>query len=191
MVGGQEVPIDSDFRAGLRIILAFEDPDLTMQERYFVMLKNLFGLEPHELADLQEASLQAVWFMDAGRHSVEDLLAEEAVEEDRGIRLYSFTGDTSFIYAAFRQTYGIDLEQEKLHWWKFVAMFTDLGNETAFNQLCALRKRVKTGKASKEEKQHARELGSIFEVPEIDDRTLEEKLAEQRFLELVGAGKKS
>ena len=100
-------------------------------------------------------------------------------------KVYSFAKDANLIFAAFRQTHGIDLENVEMHWWKFMTLFMDLGSETAFCNLVSLRSRVKTGKASKEEKKTASELGDIFDVPEIDDRTLDEKIAEANFNALI------
>ena len=62
----------------------------------------------------------------------------------------------------------------------------DLGQDTTFCQLVSLRKRIKTGKANKEERQAAREMGNLIEVPDIDDRTLAEKEAEAEFLRKIG-----
>jgi hypothetical protein len=67
-----------------------------------------------------------------------------------------------------------------------MALFMDLGADTSFCNLVALRKRVKTGKASKEERATAREMGDIFKLPEIDNRTLEEKEAEEEFMKKLG-----
>jgi predicted membrane GTPase involved in stress response len=75
-----------------------------------------------------------------------------------------------------------------MHWWKFLALFMDLGSETTFCNLVGLRKRVKNGTASKEEKQAAREMGDLFEIPEPDTRTPDERDQEQAFLALVSNG---
>jgi len=66
-----------------------------------------------------------------------------------------------------------------------MALFMDLGQDTTFCQLISLRKRVKTGKATKEEREIAREMGDVFDIPDYDDRTLEEKEAERLFLEAM------
>jgi len=73
------------------------------------------------------------------------------------------------IYAAFRQTHGIDLQKELLHWWVFLALFQDLGADTAFCSLVNLRRRVKSGQATKEEREHAIKMGDAFELPEVDE----------------------
>lgn len=54
---------------------------------------------------------------------------------------YDFDFDASYIYAAFRQTYGIDLvkEQGQLHWLSFVALFDALPDDTAFVRIRHIR----------------------------------------------------
>jgi hypothetical protein len=65
----------------------------------------------------------------------------------------------------------------------------DLGADTAFCNLVGLRKRVKSGKATKEEREVAREMGDLFDVPEPDLRTAEEKEQEAEFMRLLHGGK--
>lgn len=167
-----EYDIATDWKTCLKTILAFEDNELTPQEKYIVLLNNLYPVQP---VDTQYAVMEAVKFLNGG----------ELRENESGPRVYSFAKDAQFIYAAFRQTHGIDLNTANLHWWQFLALFMDLGQDTTFCQLVSLRKRIKTGKATKEEKQAAREMGDLFDVPEIDARTLDEKEREAEFLRLV------
>jgi hypothetical protein len=157
------------------VILAFEDDQLTGYEKQMIMLENLY---PQPIEDVQAALEMGMKFLDGGK---------VGEDEDSGPRLFSFEKDANLIFAAFRQTHGIDLQNiEYLHWWSFLALFMDLGADTAFCNLVGLRKRVKSGKATKEERETAREMGDMFDVPEIDDRTLEEKEKEAEFLRLVG-----
>jgi len=140
------------------------------------MVSNLYRKVPK---NLDRAAEQAIKFLNGGNEITE----EEGVSD---VRVYSFQKDANLIYAAFRQTHGIDLSKTVLHWWEFMALFMDLGADTSFCNLVALRKRVKTGKASKEERATAREMGDIFKLPEIDNRTLEEKEAEEEFMKKLG-----
>jgi hypothetical protein len=168
-----EYKIDSDFRTCLKIILAFEDPELTPQEKQVVLLSMLFMDIP---PNVEDAIKGAMWFLNGGAISE---------NEDTPMRLYSFAKDANFIFAAFRQTHGIDLQTANLHWWEFLALFMDLGQDTTFCQLTALRKRLKTGKASKEEMQAARENPELIDVPDVDTRSLEEKEIASDFIRKV------
>ena len=124
---------------------------------------------------------QAGRFLNGGKETSED-------EEITGERLYSFGQDANYIYAAFRQTHGIDLQTEQLHWFEFLALFMDLGSETMFCQLVSLRKRLKDGSATPEERKMAQAMGEIIEIPELDDRTLDEKEAYAEFMRLAKGG---
>jgi hypothetical protein len=169
-----EYPINYDHKTCLRVIMAFEDNELTPQEKQIILLSSVYaGTMP---MDVKQAIEKAHLFLNGGA------IGEH---ESDGMRFYSFAKDANLIYAAFRQTHGIDLQTANLHWWQFLALFMDLGQDTTFCQLVALRKRLKTGKATKEEMQAAREMHDLIDVPEIDDRTLDEKEQEQRFLEAV------
>lgn len=175
----QEYPINCDFKTCLKIILAFEDEELTSYEKQIVMLECLYQETPE---NTQLAIDNAVWFLNGGQDAGED-----EGDGEYSPRLYSFSKDANFIYAAFRQTHNIDLHKETLHWWQFLALFMDLGADTTFSNLVSLRKRVKNGKATKEEIKAALKMGDLFDVPEVDTRTLDEREKESEFMRLVNA----
>lgn len=177
-IDGREYPINTDFRQCLKVILAFEDDQLTGYEKQMVMLKNLFTEIPE---DIKEAAYLANKFLNGGKDEKEN-------QEEMPLRLYSFSKDANFIFSAFKQTHNIDLTTEPLHWWKFLALFMDLGSDTTFCNLINLRKKIKTGIATKEEKMAAQEMGDIFEIPEPDTRSLEEKEKEAEFMAALGIG---
>jgi Bacteriophage Gp15 protein len=179
-IDGQEIPVYTDFRAGIATMIAFEDDELTVYEKQRVWLENLYYEIPN---NLEEAINRAQWFLNGGR---------ENGSGASGPRVYSFTKDGELIYGAFSQAYGIDLQSVEMHWWRFYALFMDLfGQEVPFSQLVILRKRIKTGKATKEEVQAAQEMGDFFDIPDVDDRSLEEAEATKRFWELVEEGERN
>lgn len=178
-IDGIDYPINTDYRAALRVIMAFEDDELTDYERQVILLSGLYPSPPPNLAGALD---QAQIFLNGGK-------ASEPDDTPTGPRVYSFSKDANFIYSAFKQTHNVDLQTADLHWWQFLALFMDLGTETTFCQLTGLRKRIKTGKATKEERAAAREMGDLITVPEPDTRTLEEKEMEEQFMALVGKGK--
>jgi len=177
-IDGVAVPIRTDFRAALRIILAFEDNSLTVIEKQAVLLDNLY---PEPPANVTRALEQGVKFLDGGSAASDD-------DDNEPIRVYSFSQDARLIFAAFRQTHGIDLQTATLHWWAFLALFMDIGADTALSHLISLRHRVKTGKATKEERRLAQEMGESFEIADLDTLTLEEREEEAEFLRLVKGG---
>ena len=177
-IEGREYAINTDFRDCLKVVMAFEDEELTGFEKQMILLQVMYPVRPD---DTEKAMEMAIKFLDGG---LDDKTEEEGLEQERlrqegyrqeEQRLFSWVKDANFIFAAFKQTHGIDLDKEKdMHWWKFIALFMDLGSETFFCNLTALRKRIFSGKASEEDYRAARELGHIFELGPHDTRTPEQ-----------------
>ena len=175
-IDGKEYEINSSFRDCLRIILAWEDPELTSYEKQMIMLQLLY---PQPIENTKTAIDRAIQFLNGGK-----IYDGEGSDSPR---LYSFAKDANLIFAAFRQTHGIDLETTEMHWWKFLALFMDLGADTAYCNLVNMRKRVKDGTATKEENKAARDMGDAFDIPESDTRSLEERAQDDEFFKLVAA----
>lgn len=169
--------IDSDFRNCLKIMLAFEDPELSLMEKNYIMCDLLYNEKIRE-GDEEEACKQAVKFLDCGEGKNDN----ESME-DNGVRLYSFKKDAKYIYNAIKVTHKIDLETiEYMHWWKFVYMFLDLDKDCFFNQIVYLRRQMSKGKLTKEEKQIWVEMRKIL------DLNYEEEQDESEFEILLKSG---
>ena len=178
LIDGQEVALDTDFRAAVRVIRAFEDEALANVEKVALLVDNLYPEPPTNWTAAYE---QGVRYLNGG---------EMPDDKAPGPRLYSFEQDAPYIYAAFRQTHGIDLATvEHLHWWAFLALFMDLGSETAFCTLVRFRKRLKSGKLTEEEQRAYLEMKDVVDLAEPDRRTDDEKAREEEFMRLVKEGK--
>lgn len=179
-INGREYSLDTDFRSCLRIILAFEDLELATIEKRAVLLENLYMEKPE---DLEEAFYLGMDFLDGGEGN------PDSQAEAEPTKLYSFSKDSKFIFSAFRQTHGVDLETvDYLHWWKFLYLFMDLGENTFFIRLLGLRKRLADGTASKEDRRAAREMEDLITVPQNRTMELEEMESVNRFMELMEKG---
>lgn len=146
--------------------MAFEDAELTDFEKQAICLSNLYPVLPD---NTEKAIELAIKFLDGGKESVST--SSEEIQQ----RLFSWSKDARFIFAAFKQTHNVDLEKETdLHWWKFISFYMGLGGDTVFSNLTSLRQRVFSGKATDEEYKVARDLGDIFELDQVDPRTPEQ-----------------
>ncbi|MGX8711627.1 MAG: Gp15 family bacteriophage protein [bacterium] len=130
-IDGQEYELNTDYHVGLRIMTAFEDPDLTGFEKQAVMLQLLYPIIP---PDTRRASELAVKFLNCGQES------KQGDDEADATRYYSWSQDARYIMAAIEQTYHIDLSTANLHWWRFSYMFLDLHEDCFFSRLIYLRK---------------------------------------------------
>lgn len=158
-VGDAVYPIHSDFRTAITILLAFEDPTLTACERMAILYDLLYEQKP---PDIIEGCRKAVLFLDCGEECPKK-------EDDSGSqipRLYSLRRDAPYLYAAFREAYGIDLEREDMHWWKFCYLFGDLPESCMFHQLVTLRRRRAMGRLTPEEQRLWYEMEEILELPQ-------------------------
>lgn len=182
-VNGAEYAVNFDFRTGLACILDMESSELTDEEKCILLLRRIYG---ETIPDDVEVALKlAVKFLDGGKEPPEE---ENPFADNK--RLYSFEKDSALIYAAFQQTHGIDLQKVDLHWWQFLALFQDLGADTAFCNMINLRRRVNSGEATKEERQYALKLGDAFEVIDPLDALTETDNENVALFELLSSGER-
>lgn len=156
-IGDRLYDINYDYRTIIKILLAFEDDNLTEYEKITIMLKNLYKEEILD-DELEEAIEKAIKFIDLG----EDYTKKT---KERTERIYSFTKDASYIFSGINSTHNIDLEKmSDMHWWKFMSFFMDMNNECTFATLVYYRKRKLEGKLTKEEKEEYRKIKDIVEL---------------------------
>ena len=155
-IDGEIFTVNTDFRVGLQIMADFENPEFDQDERAYLMLNRIYVDLPEDkdLQFYQKAMEKAVKFLNAGDESAQDTEGKP--------RLYSFNKDARLIYSAFSQTHAVDLQTADMHWWRFLALFMDLGADTAFNSMVNLRKRYHDGKLTDEEKKLVAQLGDDF-----------------------------
>lgn len=171
-IDGEEYELNTDYRVGLTIMTAFEDPELTATEKQHVMLQLLYPVIPPDVATAAEI---AVKYLNCG----EELAGENSGGD--GDRYYSWSQDARYIMSAIEQTYHIDLTRvEWLHWWKFCFMFLDLNEDCFFCKLIYLRKQKAKGKLTKEEKEWYSSIREIVDLPEV--YTAEEQTAINEFM---------
>lgn len=164
-IGGAEVPINSDFRASVRFEMMMEDSSLSELDKtvkalslYYDTgdLKNSF--KPP--APIEEAIDKMLWFYRAGKEE------NCAVSAGKGAQIYSYSYDDEYIFAAFLEQYGVDLQDiPYLHWWKFKAMFLGLKSDSRIVEIMGYRSIDITSKMSNEQKQFYRKMKKQFAIP--------------------------
>ena len=156
-IAGEMLNIDPGYRAVLQTLSAFNDNELTLEEKMDILIYNLY-------LDLQKTSIgfvinlpqdtkaelanKAYWFIKCG--DIKDKSAKERP-------IIDFDQDAKFIYNAFLKK-GINLDCEDLHWWHFMGHFSELP-ECFLNRLMYLRSQYNRGKLTKEEKQECSVIG--------------------------------
>lgn len=129
-VGGEDYPIRTDYRNVLQVFEAFQDPELTQEEKWIVAIYLLFKdfscaddvLEAaRDGFDLGEAMKQISWFISAGQ-------PEKSIVE---LPVYSWSQDEQMIFSAVNKVAGRETrELPYLHWWTFLGYFNEVGEGT-------------------------------------------------------------
>lgn len=194
-VSGKEHRINTDFRASILFEEMIQDKNITEEQRFFIeellnipefkgdqkkarlLAKYNSGLSLYYSdipEDLEGAISQMLWFYQCGK-------TEEQKQSGKGKKqeqIYSFAHDADYIYAAFMEQYGIDLNAADLHWWKFSAMFAGLKEDCLISKVMGYRAADTTG-MDKEQKKFYKKMKEIYKLPENvseEDRILEEEV---------------
>lgn len=132
-VCGEKIPVHCDFRRWILITGLFGEDALPMERKLHAAARILMH-EPVFHGDsgwMTEFAEQIMWFVSCGEPCTADGTAQEPV--------FDFDADGDAIFAGFLQTYGIDLTETHLHWWKFMALLRNLPPETEFMRRVELR----------------------------------------------------
>lgn len=123
-IGGKECPINTDFRFWIR----FQDSlsgDKSQKERAEALYRLIteLGLPP------SSATMDAMLQFYIGENN------EKPTGGNKKVVAFDLVKDSEYIFSAFKGAYGIDLTEEKMHWWKFKALFKALPEDC---QMCKI-----------------------------------------------------
>lgn len=144
-IGGKSVTINTSFRAGIQFELLALDDKLT-PENVLTTFYGRFWPQPYD-----EAVTRAIWFYRCGKPQEDNSDAKSQLKASR--RSYDFEEDADALYTSFRAAYGIDLQQEDLHWWAFRELMLGLPEDSAFMRRVYYRIGSTEGMSTKQKKQ--------------------------------------
>lgn len=146
VINGLAYPIHFGFKTGIQMDLAYHDEKYTLEERYVHML-HLFYLEIPE--DIEAALNRMLWFFTCGKYDpeaekkrTEQENAGQQKPQKKEPRQFCFSQDAELILSAFYSEYGImlnRLQDEDLHWWEFMALFSGLPESTTIKRYIEIR----------------------------------------------------
>lgn len=161
-INGINRAIRSDFRTALLIFIAYNDTELSEQEKSLVMLDCLyedFVNIPGE--DYQSAADQAVLFLDGGKASTD----EESSSHAKAKKVMDWEQDEQLIFSAINKVAGYETrDKEYLHWWSFLGLFNEIG-EGLFSTVISIRSKKNKGKKlEKHEQEFYKENKSLIDI---------------------------
>lgn len=169
----KEYEINSDFRTSILFELLMQDSSIEDRDKVIMGL-NLYYQEIPPKKCWREATEQILWFYRCGK----DLITSKRKGKGKSdIKIYSFEYDDDYIYAAFMDQYGIDLQDIKeLHWWKFKAMFKSLKEDNQIVKIMGYRSMDLSKIKDKEQKAYYKKMQELYKIPISKDE--QEKLEE-------------
>lgn len=173
-IDGIEYRINSDFRISILFELLMQDDEVGKRQKLIQGLKLYYPEIPHNVTMAVD---KMIWFYRCGKETES---GGHGSGSGRAKQIYSFEHDDDYIYAAFLEQYGIDLQDvEELHWWKFRALFRGLSEDTEFVKIMGYRSVKITSKMSKEQREFYKKMQSIHALPITDaERKADELLTE-------------
>lgn len=181
-VNGKSYVIRSDFRAAIDIMVMFNDPELSQQEKLISMLEILYeDVEQISSEDVEQAALQAIAFLDGSPTEKQNREEDSAHNK----RLYDFEQDFPIIISAVNKVAGVEVRSlPYLHWWTFLGYFHEIKDGT-FSEVLNIRyKRAYGKRLEKHEQEFYRRNRKLIDLKKRYTKEEEEYIAElQRMLD--------
>ncbi|WP_316711528.1 bacteriophage Gp15 family protein [Peptoniphilus grossensis] len=161
--------INYDFRYGLLFEELMNDKSISDSEKFYLAIK--LYLDNQYVENYEEAITQIFNFYLCGEKP-----NQKKGSKKRQNPVFSYEEDAGLIFAAFKEVYNIDLVEDKIHWWKFRALFDALPESCQFRKVVGYRAIEIKNEMSNSEKNFYKEMKRIYALE--DKRTLEEKEAD-------------
>lgn len=194
------VKLNTDFRVGILLSILFNSGKLTDEEKKLEALRLLYGENFMNLGvDVLKLWDGVTWFMSVGynkcTNKVESTVSdeedkdEEAIVDVEGKKLIfdtehktdndvlDFEFDASRIYTAFLRTYGVDLTNVNMHFFKFMFMLSDLDSDCSHSKVIDIRQTNIKDMDKKQKAAYIR-LKKVYAIPVEYDEEAKSKLAE-------------
>ncbi len=173
--GGREWAINTDYRDVLTILMAFEDAELTDNEKGYVCLNNLYP----DFAEIPKDQMQAAY--DA---AIEFIDHGSADGKKPPRKTMDWTQDAPLIFPAVNHVAGFEVRSaEYIHWWTFLGYFMEIRESTYSTVLSLRQKKARGKKLEKYEQEYWRNNKGICELRRRE--TAEEKAEKARLLALL------
>lgn len=160
-IGGKSVPIVTDFRTGIRFERLILSERMSDEEKLNECLRLYFPQTLINPQDVPDTIDQVLWFYRCGK----DKDYEPSGGSGSSEKAFDYDYDAGHIYAAFMQTYSIDLTSCEMHWWQFKALFDALPESTMFIKIVGYRTAEVPEKASAEMKRQIERRKKLYALP--------------------------
>lgn len=170
---GRFYELDFDFRIGIQVQLAQDDPELTEREKLSVINNLIFEENiPETAEEIQEC---ISFYLNGWNH-------DNPSSHKENKRIMDYDIDQWRIFAAFYSQYNINLNTADLHYWAFMGLLSSL-NECSYTRVIDIRTRNIDKDMDKKAKKALIEAKEVYEIRQI--KTAEEALFEDYIDDLL------
>lgn len=172
-IGGEEVLINTDFRAGIEFELLVERGETQIGKLLYPFFPD--GIQAR-IEDADEFLEAVLCFYRCGEKPEKKSGSTKAPGNDK--QAYSFDVDGATIYADFWRYYGLDLSKMYLHWWAFRALLMGLPDDSGYKQRVYYRT-CDLSKLPKKERERVNKIRNLIAINKDGQKlTLEERNAQ-------------
>ena len=158
LIDGTEYKINTDYRVWIRYqLMLFDSEEENPEELYQKILNLVFAGKKPPQKDYEETTEQIMWFYRCGKPIPKNI--------GKNKEIFSYEHDDGYISAAFRQQYQIDLDEVKLHWWKFYAYFLSLQDNTEIVKIMGYRSVEISSKMPAAQRNYYEKMKKHYKLP--------------------------
>jgi hypothetical protein len=144
--------VNTDFKSVLKFFRVLEAQDLNEEEKTRLTIKLFFnGKIPH---------VENLW------EEIETFICYDSQkgEKSSGAKVFDYNADHGRIFAAFWETYNIDLRNTDMHWFVFRELFDAIPEKTKLMQVIDIRGKKLKKEDSAEYKKQIMKLKNIYRL---------------------------
>lgn len=156
IIDDTEVRINTDFRISLQFEMLVQS-DIPKKDKILKALKLYYPKIPRNIKKAVECIIEF--------YSGSEISENKSEKVKKSSPVYSFRYDSDYIYSAFLQVYNIDLSTEKMHWYKFRALFRSLPDNCEIVKIMGYRAMNITSDMSNKQREHYQKLKKIYALP--------------------------
>ena len=132
-VNGKRYKINTDFRIAIRCNKIAEDETIGDFERALGVIYLLFGEDGiNNQEDYEKLLEMAKKYLLCGKEKIDDRNVTPDMD---------FEEDYAYIKTSFRSDYGMNIDEEEIHWWEFMDLMNGLSNSELGN--CCILNRIR------------------------------------------------
>lgn len=144
-IGGEQFAIRYDFRVILDIFEVMNDPELSEEERSYVMLQ-IFYVDVDQISDFPRAMRECIKFINGG--------VEKPEAKEKAPKLVDWKKDFQYIVGPINRILGYEIRGNEydpisntggVHWYTFISAYMEIG-ECLFSQIVRIRDKKAKGK---------------------------------------------